>query len=345
MGRRFEGEETRLILLDWTKGQKASERLTGAILQSEGFEEVDPSHPLGGKDGGKDILCRKDGLILVGAAYFPRGQLSLNSIKAKFTHDVKGVKKNNADGIVFVTNQELKLGERKKLIEINEDITVEIYHLERLTQVLNVPKNYGIRLEFLDIDVTKEEYLAFIANRDDEHYRRLKGLEGRLDRVLDRIERQTKDLVGYTTGSDSFAFLKPHVWDDQPRVDFYLHNTSQYPVFDVYVCYVDEDEPVSANKGKYPTLRQIPLGPCYTVHPNVRQSFPALTFDMSKMMRLAINVSIGTRTGQIMQLIRCFNKGGEIIVAYKIEAGGKVLACEVPKTVPGYNPDDPNSIF
>ncbi len=44
--------------------------------------------------------------------------------------------------------------------------SVEIFHLERIASLLDSPRGYGIRLEFLDVDMTKEEQLAFIAERD-----------------------------------------------------------------------------------------------------------------------------------------------------------------------------------
>jgi hypothetical protein len=43
---------------------------------------------------------------------------------------------------------------------------LEIYHLERTATILNAPQNYGIRLEFLDIEMSKEEQLGFFAERD-----------------------------------------------------------------------------------------------------------------------------------------------------------------------------------
>ena len=72
--RRTDGDETWNRLSNWTKGQKPSERLAAHILSSEGFKSIDPSHPLGGRDGLKDIISRKDNLEYVAAAYFPRGQ-------------------------------------------------------------------------------------------------------------------------------------------------------------------------------------------------------------------------------------------------------------------------------
>jgi hypothetical protein len=61
-------------LREWTNGQAPSERLAVQILLFNGYEDVDPSHPLGGQDGGQDILCANDGLRCLAAVYFPRGQ-------------------------------------------------------------------------------------------------------------------------------------------------------------------------------------------------------------------------------------------------------------------------------
>ena len=50
-----EGRETFNRLLNWDRGQAPSERLAAVILSKEGFMEIDPSHPLGGRDGLKDM--------------------------------------------------------------------------------------------------------------------------------------------------------------------------------------------------------------------------------------------------------------------------------------------------
>jgi hypothetical protein len=59
MGDRY--DETWHRLREWTNGQAPSERLAAQILINQGFSDVDPSHPLGGKDGGKDAIAKKDG--------------------------------------------------------------------------------------------------------------------------------------------------------------------------------------------------------------------------------------------------------------------------------------------
>ena len=74
MARRNEGRETITELRNWDRGQAASERLAGKILSYEGFDNVDPSHPTGGPDGGKDFVCFFNGKKWIGAVYFPNGE-------------------------------------------------------------------------------------------------------------------------------------------------------------------------------------------------------------------------------------------------------------------------------
>ena len=174
-----EGRETFNRLLNWDRGQAPSERLAAIILSKEGFKGVDPSHPLGGKDGLKDMVLSFNGKRWIGAVYFPRGQQSFSSIKAKFIHDLFGIGVNNAGGLAFVTNQEICLSERKILTEIASEIDVQIFHLERIASLLNTPSYYGIRMDFLDIEMSKEEQLSFFADNEQ----RLARIESTLDQV------------------------------------------------------------------------------------------------------------------------------------------------------------------
>ncbi|MGG4443723.1 hypothetical protein [Brevibacillus fortis] len=181
--RRTDGDETWNRLLEWTKGQKAAERLAGHIIHSSGYTSIDPSHPLGGKDSLKDFICAKDGVIWIGAAYFPRGHKDFKTIKKKFLSDLEGVYKNSVEGIIFITNQELTITERKKLMSVSKSTYVEVFHLERLVHILNNPINYGIRLEFLDIEITTEEQLAYFAERD----KTILELSEKIDQITKRL--------------------------------------------------------------------------------------------------------------------------------------------------------------
>lgn len=145
-------DETWHRLREWTSGQAPSERLAAQVLLAEGFTGLDPSHPLGGPDGGKDAVARRDGRLWIMAVYFPRGQQPFGEIKQKFVTDFRGVRGNGADGMVFVTNQELTLGQRRQLGESVEGGATEIYHLERVVAVLDQPSMTAVRSKLLSID-------------------------------------------------------------------------------------------------------------------------------------------------------------------------------------------------
>jgi len=164
--KRTDGDETWNRLLNWSKGQKSSERLAAHVLRADGYKSIDPSHPLGGCDGIKDMVCVRNAQKWIGASYFPRGQQTFGKSADKFKRDLLGVAANHVDGIAFVTNQELRLGERKKLKKLAGQTEVELLHLERIASIIDSPQCYGIRLEFLDIEMSKEDQLAFIAYRD-----------------------------------------------------------------------------------------------------------------------------------------------------------------------------------
>lgn len=221
--RMSEGRETFNRLLNWDRGQAPSERLAAIILSKEGFKGIDPSHPLGGKDGLKDMTLSFDGKRWIGAVYFPRGQQTFSDIKNKFTHDLEGIKANNAEGLAFVTNQELRLRERKMLSELALDIDVQIYHLERISSLLNTPSFYGIRMEFLEIEMSKEEQLAFFADNDQ-----------RLARIESTLERVAVGLSEYKTmtelPSTKQELSENDEWDEfciEPRTMDEIANMSQ----------------------------------------------------------------------------------------------------------------------
>lgn len=176
--------ETFSRLLEWDRGQADAERLTGQLLRAEGYKSIDPSHPLGGQDGLKDVVCEKDAKKWVAGAYFPRGKKTLSAIKKKFRADLAGVVANGADGFVFVTNQELKNAERESLVKLCGDTPVDILHLERITSLLNTPPLYGIRLDFLDIEMNREEQVAFMASSNAA----ISGLQASVERITEQFQ-------------------------------------------------------------------------------------------------------------------------------------------------------------
>lgn len=106
-------------------------------------------------------MCTKDKITFIGASYFPRGKQNYGAIKTKFISDLEGVSKNKAAGIAFITNQELTLSKRDELVKGAGSAKLDLFHLERIASILDSPQCYGIRLEFLDIEMAKEEQVAF----------------------------------------------------------------------------------------------------------------------------------------------------------------------------------------
>jgi hypothetical protein len=192
MARSDAGRETWRRLLEWDRGQAASERLAGHILRLEGFTGIDPSHPLGGPDGLKDVICSKNEVRWIGAAFFPRGQRTEGAIRNKLEDDLAGVARNGAKGLAFVTNQEVSLAERGALAEACAPVALELFHLERVASLLDSPACYGIRLEFLDIDMTKEEQVAFFAQ--------ITGFGEALERLMSQLT--SASLAGAVPMSD-----------------------------------------------------------------------------------------------------------------------------------------------
>lgn len=192
--RQYSGDETTETLSNWKKDQKSAERLASSILRLDNFTDIDPSHPMGGRDGTKDIICKKDDKTFIVAVYFPRTSQTFTTISKKFLQDFSGVSKNKVDGIVFLTNQHLTIGDRAKIKKTAKNVKVEIYHLERIASILNSPVGYGVRLEFLDIELSKTEQLSYFAHKDNEY----KVIQTNLSDLL-KVLNQSESLPNIST--------------------------------------------------------------------------------------------------------------------------------------------------
>lgn len=184
------------FLLHWDKGQAFAERMAAKLLGLEGYTEIDPQCPTGGPDGTKDILCWKDGKKFVVGCYFPSGQKQLAVVTKKFSDDYKGVSKNKAVGFIFVTNQKITPSKRTSLAL--KFPSSEIFHGERVCGALDSPKGYGVRLEYLGIELTKAEQISFLDFHLDlkSHFEEIKA-------TLDTIKRATVRLAGLAEARDT----------------------------------------------------------------------------------------------------------------------------------------------
>lgn len=156
-------DETQKRLLDWTYGQPPSERLAALVLDEEGYKDIDPSHPLGGPDGGRDGECTRDGEAGVWAVYFLHGKQTFKTIADKLTADIEAARKHNPEFIAFVTNQPLLQSERRDLRLLGGDIRIDLFHMERVASILDRPRMAPVREKFLRIPPT-EQAPAPVAN-------------------------------------------------------------------------------------------------------------------------------------------------------------------------------------
>ncbi|GAA1662193.1 hypothetical protein GCM10009744_64960 [Kribbella alba] len=163
---------TEADLRDWRYGQIQAERLCAGLLSVSGYADIDPQSTLGGPDGKKDILARRDGRLIVAAVYFPSTIPPFSEVRAKFVSDRAGVRANGADGFAFFVNQHLPVGRRAELQRLGspED---QVFHLERIRNLLDSPIGYGLRLEYLRRPMSEEEQVAFFSSVNQDQMQRL----------------------------------------------------------------------------------------------------------------------------------------------------------------------------
>jgi fido (protein-threonine AMPylation protein) len=228
--------ETEIKLKMWRGGQVAAERLAGNILHLDGCTSLDPQCPLGGPDGLKDLVCEKNGWKYVGAAYFPSTEQTFSSIKTKYLHDLDGVAVNNADGLAFVTNQHVSPAERDTLVQLATDRGQAslIYHVERIRLLLDSPSGYGVRLQFLDIDMSREEQLSFFSqwNRSFSDTLKEHGLMivRELSKKIDSIAKPTEEFAAQISelieATQSTVSLLDHIQPKSDKSNFLIPDSS-----------------------------------------------------------------------------------------------------------------------
>lgn len=140
------------------------------LIRIDGALDIDPVHPQGGQDGGKDILCTYKGASCVVGVHFRNDSNSarFSEIKKKFKSDLSGVKKNGKRGFLFVTNAHVTDSERNALEAMATAagvIPCIVYHLERIHAILDCPSGYGLREQYLQIRLTDAERVSYDEER------------------------------------------------------------------------------------------------------------------------------------------------------------------------------------
>lgn len=231
-------DETWHRLHEWTNGQAPSERLAAQLLLAEGYTSVDPSHPLGGRDGVKDALCVKAAQKWVMAVYFPRGPQSFKSVKKKLIGDLAGVHTNGAHGLAFVTNQEFTLGQRAQLSKVASPVALDLFHLERVTALLDDVRNAALRKQFLGID-----YLETEAAEQTAKFQQA---------LLDGQQR----IVAAQTGGDSFCYFMLYNFDLPTSIarEVVLVKEGEFSVLDITLRVCDMDRSVDVFRHSWGNL-------------------------------------------------------------------------------------------
>lgn len=330
MRRRKDGDETWFRLLQWTNGQKSAERLAMHLLRASGYTSIDPSHPLGGRDGTKDALAIHDGKTWVVAVYFPRGQKDIEEIKKKFKEDLQGVKKNQAYGMAFVTNQELRLGERRELKEINSNIPVDLFHLERIANLLDSPQLYGIRLDFLDIEMTKEEQIGFFAWIQSEN---IKGIQA----VITQNHDYAVFLAKLLTGGDSFCYITISMIDPVTDIGhFIIHSEGDFPLYNIIIRITDLDEFEEATKETPPSTEKIEASEKIIQIAEIppKHHLVAEKVHLKDVTKKRYNIFFTCRNGSFRQLLRIVRKARRLIYATRVTRGKEIIFEQISQDYP-----------
>lgn len=241
---------TDITLWDWRYGQAQAERLCADLLQVEGFSNIDPQCPLGGPDGRKDILCTRGGEDWLAAAYFPPTRSNFRDVKEKFYRDFEGVARHDRDGFAFLTNQPITPGERADLSEHSEPVPIELYHQERIRSILDSPKGYGLRLEYLRIPMTEEEQHSLWSTLKDDITGRLTRQEAHildLHRKIDIVLERTMDLVtNQVVSRSSLETSSPPQLTQFPTADLRLGD-----ILWIHRMLCDGTQLPQANRGRF----------------------------------------------------------------------------------------------
>ncbi len=183
-------EKLEYNLKNWNKTSADSERLVAKVLHNMGYSFLSTQNPKGGRDGNKDILCvdfrRRKTVVGV---YFPTSQIEEKCLREKFIHDLQGAINNNAECFVFCTNMYInaKFKEDLNILAKNKNIDSIIYDIEDLKIFLNSPSGYGIREDYFEIEMSREEITALLDDYINKQNEIIKQIALQTYSIIDKI--------------------------------------------------------------------------------------------------------------------------------------------------------------
>ncbi|MCM3294178.1 hypothetical protein M3661_29205 [Paenibacillus sp. MER 180] len=174
------------------------EQMCRAILAiDKRFTDVQPRHPRGGPDGGRDIeAIYRESQLTFGAVGFVNqandSEEQKKKIKEKFDSDLSSAvsSDNRPSGFVFFTNINLTIGEKELLIDKakkKQILFCEILDRERLRITLDSPDGFAIRFQYLSISLSEEEQASFFARWGDDIQSVISTGFQRIENTLNRV--------------------------------------------------------------------------------------------------------------------------------------------------------------
>jgi len=179
---------------------KLRKRLCADLLSlDQRFSQVRSRNPKGGPDQGRDIEAIFQGRYLAfGAVSFLDGANDSaphrRQIKKKFRNDLASALTHRADLDVFIffTNVALTPTDQDELRNaaraLKPTIVVELFTREEIRAALNTPEGFGLRLGYLDIEMSKSEQTSFFAAYGEEIQATIMKTFTGLDRSMARVE-------------------------------------------------------------------------------------------------------------------------------------------------------------
>ena len=158
--------------------------------------------------------------------------------------------------------------------------------------------------------------------------------------LTEKLEAQTKDLIGYSTGGDSIAYFFPSFMSGQNGIALNLTNQSDYPALDIQVQWIDLNEPVDTKNGKFWTRHTHIFGNLYPK----KGIMDALKFNIENIPELRINIFIQTRNNSVSQALRMVKVDGVPKIAYQVK-GDEIIEQHVPDDFPNFDKNKPEMLF
>lgn len=193
--------ETEHRLRSFLNGNQAQrEKLCAALLPTLGrYSAVMPRRPEGGPDGGRDIEALFNGVLVTWGAIGFRNDAGSSAndrswAQRKFTADLDAALRQNPSlqGFVFLTNVDLtpeQHNSMKREAFSRKLGHVEVFDFHRLRNALDQPTGLLARLQYLDIEMSKEEQLALVHGFGQELQKTINSGFSRIDKTLERMEK------------------------------------------------------------------------------------------------------------------------------------------------------------